>query len=603
MTLKKTTIPQLPVATTINNSDYYILQQGSVTKRVQHETLVNTIENRDSNVEFYNTIIDSADSTNTRNDQSSIVEISGGRLLIAYSHFQDNPGDDDISTIWGAISDDRGQTWGTPFELIGEISGFGTYIPSFYKKTTGEIVCVFFVRVQTTPTRLSALYQIVYNENLTIQSGPTEILAPDDYYPVGSDRLFYDQTNERLLMPYPKLISGSGSSTISLYEGRLLISDNEGVSWYDGGLSIGLDQTIAGGFGGATEPGIYLNPNTGEPIYYYGTLLGSYWAVQLTAEEDTYLMDDPFNTTLYAQNGFGTIVYWPERGIYLGARIRLIDNDPLNNDLNTKIDLSASVDGQNWFDIFQVEDATATGGYFVNEPIIYIDNSKDRIIIAYSVGYDNPAYYSLKSVIIPSVAINVQFSKTILNQNFDYQVAVGKILGTFEVMNNTNGNALALRRQSNTGKYAILGFKDEDDRRIAYIGLAEDGDDQHLNEVVNPPAESTATSGSKLSLVKRAHIFGQIGNGYKVGLLDGKLLIASAQHDEAYFNDTANYPSALTVEGGPRFISTTKTFHPPSMTETQRDGIAALEATGGIIFNTTSGKFQGYNGAGWVDFA
>lgn len=49
MTLKKTTIPQLPVATSINNSDYYILQQGSVTKRVQHETVVNTIENRDLN--------------------------------------------------------------------------------------------------------------------------------------------------------------------------------------------------------------------------------------------------------------------------------------------------------------------------------------------------------------------------------------------------------------------------------------------------------------------------------------------------------------------------------------------------------------------------
>jgi hypothetical protein len=40
----KTKIPQLPVATTISNSDNYILQQSGVTKRVSHETLLNAIE-------------------------------------------------------------------------------------------------------------------------------------------------------------------------------------------------------------------------------------------------------------------------------------------------------------------------------------------------------------------------------------------------------------------------------------------------------------------------------------------------------------------------------------------------------------------------------
>lgn len=47
MTLKKTTVPQLPVTDSINDSDHYILQQGSTTKRVSHETVVNTIEQRD----------------------------------------------------------------------------------------------------------------------------------------------------------------------------------------------------------------------------------------------------------------------------------------------------------------------------------------------------------------------------------------------------------------------------------------------------------------------------------------------------------------------------------------------------------------------------
>lgn len=590
---------QLPNASELTGSEKMYAEQAGNPVQVSTDSLDSFASKAFS---VFENVVDSANSVNTRNDQPSIIEISNGRLLIAYSHFDDDSEDDSPSTIWASISDDRGQTWGTPFQLIGEVDGFGTYIPSFYKRATGEIVCVFFARVQTTPTRLSALYQIVYSEAMAIISGPTEILAPDGYFPIGSDRLFYDELNERLLLPYPKLISGSGSSPESLYEGRLLISDDEGDTWTDGGLSIGLNQTIVGGFGGATEPGIFLNPLTNQPIYYYGTLLGSWYAVQLAPFGNTYTAGTEYNTNLYGQNGFGTIKYWPERGIYLGAKVRLLNNAPLDNTDKTIIDLAASVDGLNWFDVFQVEDIPANGGFFALEPVIYIDNVKDRVIVAYSASYVDPDFYYLKSSVIPSVAISVNFTKSVLNQNFAYQEGVFKIVGTGEIKNNTSGNALKIKRNSNTGNYAIIGFIDENDRRIAYVGLAEDGDDQHLNEVVNPPAESTATSGSKLSLVKRAHIFGKIGSGYKVGILDGKILIASDQHNEVYFNDSANYLSTLTVEGGAKFTSTTQPLRVPMMTEGQRDALSAANATGGILLNTTSGKFQGYNGSGWFDF-
>jgi len=47
--------------------------------------------------------------------------------------------------------------------------------------------------------------------------------------------------------------------------------------------------------------------------------------------------------------------------------------------------------------------------------------------------------------------------------------------------------------------------------------------------------------------------------------------------------------------------STTKGFLPPRMTTTQRDAIAS-PATGLMIFNTTTGKHQGYDGTVWNDF-
>lgn len=48
MTLKKTTIPKLPVATTFSGG-YLLYQQGSTTKRIADTTVINAIENRDLN--------------------------------------------------------------------------------------------------------------------------------------------------------------------------------------------------------------------------------------------------------------------------------------------------------------------------------------------------------------------------------------------------------------------------------------------------------------------------------------------------------------------------------------------------------------------------
>ena len=47
-------------------------------------------------------------------------------------------------------------------------------------------------------------------------------------------------------------------------------------------------------------------------------------------------------------------------------------------------------------------------------------------------------------------------------------------------------------------------------------------------------------------------------------------------------------------------IDSTNIFLSPRLTTTQRDSLTAI--SGMVIFNTTTNKHQGYNGASWFDF-
>ena len=54
----------------------------------------------------------------------------------------------------------------------------------------------------------------------------------------------------------------------------------------------------------------------------------------------------------------------------------------------------------------------------------------------------------------------------------------------------------------------------------------------------------------------------------------------------------------LVVDGNLHVETTTATFRPPKMTETQRDNLTAV--AGDMIYNTSDNQFEGYNGTSWV---
>jgi len=52
---------------------------------------------------------------NLRNSEGAVIELSDGRLLLAYTHFYEGSHDFDAGDIRGKISEDGGMTWSEPF--------------------------------------------------------------------------------------------------------------------------------------------------------------------------------------------------------------------------------------------------------------------------------------------------------------------------------------------------------------------------------------------------------------------------------------------------------------------------------------------------------
>lgn len=494
---------------------------------------------------FYRSNIEIANSENTRNDQSSIIELTNGDLLIAYSHFKDDPEDDDESTIYGAISTDRGQTWGTPFELIPKIE-LGTYIPSLYTKADGKILCIFHVLIEGLPESISEIYKIEFNQDLTVSSVATPIYSLG-YTAPASDRIFKDEVNNKLLFPYAKYVSGGFSSVNSIYEGRFLISSDDGVTWNDAGISIGTSVLAPDGFGGAQEPGFYYDPTKGL-VFYFRTIIGDIYASNISYS-GSYIAGSSYALGIPSMNATSSIKYWGDKKVFIAAVMSLIGNNPLSYSLRQQIDLLTSIDGITWNRVNNV--SKSYGSEVLNEPNIFIDEKDNKIIVSYSESTkDNLAeWYDLKANTYPLVSLFGGTTDGILNQNINYQKANAKIAGNIDILNTTNDYAIKIIANKINDGFALIAFYDYNGNIIGYNGLGQ--------EIPNPYIQTLSLTGIITGVANnKAHVWGNndgSGQSYKMGLRNGKLLISATGENFDYFEDGTKYLAKLTVDGDVNF--------------------------------------------------
>ena len=337
------------------------------------------------------TVIGASDK-NKRNDQSAMIKLDNGSLVIAYSHFGDASRDDDTSSIYIQTSTDNGNTWSAEKELIAAFS-LGSYVPSFYKKPNGNILVVFFVRESDNPYT-SSLRQIEFSDDLSkVVAKPKIILPATGYFPIASDRLFFDEKSNLLLMPYPYLESGPGYSQKSVYRTKILTSKNLGDSWTDSGLVIDGFYN-EDGFGGAGESGFFRN--RGKLTLYSRNMTEKIGACDLTWNGSNYKKGEEYNLEIATWNAQSTIKYSALLRGWIATYTRL---NKTAASPRSQIDVAFSDDGVTWEKVFTIDDIEQVGGFMVNEPNIFIEDN--NVFISYSIATKPGNYYDLNIVKLP----------------------------------------------------------------------------------------------------------------------------------------------------------------------------------------------------------
>ncbi len=333
-----------------------------------------------------------ANETNKRNDQSAMIKLNDGRLVIAYSHFGQSSRDIGKSSIYFQTSSDNGSTWSKEKELIETIS-LGSYVPSFYKRPDGTILVLFFVRESESPN-ISSLRQIVFSADLSTQLTKEKTIVPaPGYFPIASDRLFFDTKSNLLLMPYPLLVSGEGYSQASVYKTKIIVSSNFGDTWTDSGITINGFFNDKG-FGGAGESGFFRN---GEKITLYArNMIEQIGACDLTWNGKNYEKGKEYKLNIATWNAQSTIKYCDYLKGWIATYIRL---NKTAASPRSQIDVAFSTDAITWKKIFTIADIEKDGGFMVNEPNIFIENH--TVYISYSVSTKPGNYFDLRITKLP----------------------------------------------------------------------------------------------------------------------------------------------------------------------------------------------------------
>src|SRR5262249_18262328 len=122
-----------------------------------------------------------------RNSEGAFVQLAGGRILFAYTHFTAGLGDGDHAFIAGRYSSDGGQSWTRDdVTILPNEAGLNVMSVSFLRLRDGRIG-FFYLRKNA---RNDCIPYVRYSsDEARTWSEPVRVIAEPGYYVLNNDRV------------------------------------------------------------------------------------------------------------------------------------------------------------------------------------------------------------------------------------------------------------------------------------------------------------------------------------------------------------------------------------------------------------------------------
>lgn len=202
-----------------------------------------------------------------RNSEGTIVEVSGGRLLLVYDEFYGPPYRWDIdhdfweSRVVGRFSEDLGRTWGEAFVIQPNDAGINILSPCLLRLQSGELALFYRKTESVNPTIMVGYMRRSFDEGRTwsaevclpdrLPGGMERYLAQRLFGPDGQDSVLQLSTGRILVTGGRSLearLDATGVSWVTRVNALCLYSDDNGETWQRGEGEISAPQR------GAMEP-------------------------------------------------------------------------------------------------------------------------------------------------------------------------------------------------------------------------------------------------------------------------------------------------------------------------------------------------------------
>ncbi len=197
-----------------------------------------------SGAEIYD-LIWQVDESVPRMGEGDLVELSDGRLLLAYTEFYGGAADGSSARIVARISEDRGLSWGPRFVLQPNVGRLNVMSVSIERLDSGGLALLYLVKNSESDCR--AYFRTSRDEGRT-WSGHVCATPERGYHVVNNDRLV-QLGDGRLVVPacsYPEGVHEKPNWSTIFY------SDDEGKTWRRSESTVAVEESRSG----MQEPGV-----------------------------------------------------------------------------------------------------------------------------------------------------------------------------------------------------------------------------------------------------------------------------------------------------------------------------------------------------------